>query len=695
MRTQPRTADGPRPQDPQEIGRLQAGSALRGRHAGGRRSCAIRRGGGLIRVAGLLLAIASAGVEAKPILDTPMVVTQVPRETRKAPAKWDPRGLVRSDWFDGARLVVVSSGDQVRVLSEGFRSAGDPNVSFDGQRVLFAGKKERASRWRIWEIGLDGHGLRPVSPENLDARSPIHVSTLFTLDSPQPWFTTVFVGREQSLNELGRASASSLYNIKLDGTELRRLTFNPNHNCDPFQMWDGRVIYSAERYPNEPGTGVGRVGLYAIHIEGADMERYGGERGRRIQGMPCATPGGLVVFVESDGVTWDGSGQLACVEEKRPHVTYRKLSSDASHAYLHPTPLRENRVLVARRATGGESTWGICSFNADDRQCEPVFDRPDFHEVQAVLIKPRNRPDGHSTVVTTTNEFGTFYGLNCYTADAMREAHVKKGEVKRVRFIEGIVRTEAESSRQAPTQGPFMPQRLIGEAPVETDGSFNVAVPADTPLLLQTLDERGLALGNCGWIWVKPKETRGCIGCHEDPEMIPENEYVLALRRPSNRLLLPPAQRRSVAFRQDIAPILQKHCATAECHGGQDTPLHLPLSAEKPGERELLQAYETLTAPAEKPSKDAAPSPVPGKYVDAGRARTSWLVWQLTGADTSRPWDKAMTKSRKVRTMPPPGKGTPPNAEDLRTLIQWIDMGAQFEAVKPTEPETRKLADTK
>ena len=113
-----------------------------------------------------------------------------------------------------------------------------------------------------------------------------------------------------------------------------------------------------------------------------------------------------------------------------------------------------------------------------------------------------------------------------------------------------------------------MPRRLVGEAPVEADGSFNVEVPADTPLLLQTLDERGLALATCGWIWVKPKETRGCIGCHEDPERIPENEYVLALRRPSNRLTLPPEQRRSVSFREDIAPMLQKHCATADCHGG-------------------------------------------------------------------------------------------------------------------------------
>jgi hypothetical protein len=258
-----------------------------------------------------------------------------------------------------------------------------------------------------------------------------------------------------------------------------------------------------------------------------------------------------------------------------------------------------------------------------------------------------------------------------------------------VRFIEGVVPNAAASARKDAGQGPFIARRLVGEAPVEPDGSFNVMVPADTPLLLQTLDARGLALGNCGWIWVKPKETRGCIGCHEDPERIPDNEYVLALRRPSNRLLLTPAQRRSVAFRQDIAPLLQRHCATAKCHGSQDSPLPLPLSAEKPSERDLLLAYETLTVSAEKQVSAPASSLAPGKYLDPGRARTSWLVWQVIGTNTMRPWDQAPTSSRQVKAMPPPGKGTPLSQEEVRTLLQWIDLGAQFDAVKPIEAGTK------
>jgi hypothetical protein len=382
------------------------------------------------------------------------------------------------------------------------------------------------------------------------------------------------------------------------------------------------------------------------------------------------------------------------VEARRPHLTYRRLTDSAAWLYLHPSPWRDNLVLVARRAAHGAGTWGLCSFQADQRRCEPVFDSPDYHEVQAVFVKPRPRPDGHSTVVDTKFDAGIFYGLNCYDADPRLASHLQTGMVKRVRFIEGMFPAPAPPA-QAPPPDSWLPRRLVGEAPVEADGSFNVEVPADTPLLLQTLDERGLALANCGWIWVKPKEKRGCIGCHEDPERIPENNYVLALRRPSNRLVLPPDQRRSVAFRRDIAPLLQQSCATAVCHSGKDTPLPLPLAAEKPSEEDLRRAYMALMAPGKNSQRSSV---LPGgKYVEAGRARTSGLIWRLAGANTSRPWDyaKAPANPGKVKPMPPPGHGRPFNDAELRTVIQWIDLGAPYEAAGPGELQTATQAETK
>ena len=54
---------------------------------------------------------------------------------------------------------------------------------------------------------------------------------------------------------------------------------------------------------------------------------------------------------------------------------------------------------------------------------------------------------------------------------------------------------------------------------------------------------------------------------------------------------------------------------------------------------------------------------------------TSRLVWQLTGRNTSRPWDAAAHAG-----VPPPVAPTPSlSADELRTLILWIDLGAVYD----------------
>jgi hypothetical protein len=73
----------------------------------------------------------------------------------------------------------------------------------------------------------------------------------------------------------------------------------------------------------------------------------------------------------------------------------------------------------------------------------------------------------------------------------------------------------------------------LGVVQVERDGSFYLKVMADTPFQIQTLDENDRVLhGPCGWIWLRPNERRGCVGCHEDPELAPDNRLCLAVKKP-------------------------------------------------------------------------------------------------------------------------------------------------------------------
>ena len=122
----------------------------------------------------------------------------------------------------------------------------------------------------------------------------------------------------------------------------------------------------------------------------------------------------------------------------------------------------------------------------------------------------------------------------------------------RLRVLEGVPGLRTEPLHEP----PLLYKRFLGEVDVERDGSFNVRVPANTPVQLQLIDGDGLALRTCGWIWVRNRENRGCIGCHEDGERTPENRFVTALSKPSIALDLPPEKRRTVDFLRDVAPIL-------------------------------------------------------------------------------------------------------------------------------------------
>ena len=81
-----------------------------------------------------------------------------------------------------------------------------------------------------------------------------------------------------------------------------------------------------------------------------------------------------------------------------------------------------------------------------------------------------------------------------------------------------------------------------------------------------------------------------------------------------------------------------------------------------------------------------------GRYVRPGSARTSPLVWNLMGRNTSRPWD-GNVESATVKQMPPAGAEALGD-DQKRTLVEWIDLGATWETVLgpsdvPTEGDNR------
>ena len=571
-------------------------------------------------------------------------MTQVPREAAaNTSAPWEA-GILRADYGDGARIVLVRGGELVRVLTEDFHSAADPDISFDGRRMLFAAKPAASDDWDIFEMVLDGRDARRITKGLGDCRQPIYQGTLYTIVSTEPWHQITFVSTApQELNEHGSRVSTSLFSCTLEGSQVQRLTYNPSGDLDPAVLPDGRLVFSSWQRSTLRRGPRGRVSLFTAHTDGLDYALFSGDEGLRVKLMPAVTPDGRVVFVEGDEIAPDGSGSLASVSLRRNLHSYRRITGDRDGLFHSPSALADGTVLVSRRPRDGRQSHGVYRMEPAAGRMEAVFDDPQYDDVQVQAVEARPEPVGRSSVVQPANPSGTLYCLNVFESDLPAGQWVRPGTPLRLRVLEGTPRRAADgagpSDGQPSSSGapPLLERRFLGEIAVEDDGSFNIQVPPNIPIELQLIDAEGLALRSCSWIWVRNNETRGCIGCHEDGERAPENRFVKAVRKPSIDLTLPPSRRRVVDFRSDVAPILSGTCAG--CH-----------------DEGLL--YDDLL-----------------RSVRPGSARTSPLAWHLLGRVTVRPWDHET--AAEAKRWVPPDRLVPMSVDDRQTILEWIDLGAQ------------------
>lgn len=591
-----------------------------------------------------------------------MVVVEVPTRSL-ARLQPDPLGMVRGDLCRNGRLVLVLPDGSRRELVSGFDSACEPDVSFDGKRLLFSGKRKASDPWNIFELDLKGGPPRQITQGAGNCRSPIYLSTLFTLDSPEPWSIIAFVSDASGeFNEIGDRRSTSLYSCRLDGSELRRLTFNPSSDLDPFQVWDGRIVYSTwERALPEHGP-LGRFALFSIYSDGTDVSPFVVHTGKRIKQMPAISDQGLCLFVESDQAAPDGSGVLSRVLLRRPGHTYRQLTRPEDGRFLFPSPLPGGRFLVSRLASSGEGTYEVVEFDPETGQTAPVHDNPSVHDLYPRRVGPRRAPDGRSTVVEETYPTGQIYGINIGIHQLPRREWLTPAMARRLRVLEALPRTQHTSEDR---ESPFLRKRILGEAVVEPDGSFFFEVPANVPVQLQLLDEDGLAIQSCSWIWVKNNEKRGCIGCHENPDLTPPNRLPLAVGRPPNQLTLPPSRRRTPDFSNDIVPLVERRCAAEGCHATGGRPDFTRAAGESTADY-ATRLFRLLKGP----DMTRLGGSTPGGWIHPGRARTSPLVWHILGRQTLRPWDEP------VESPIPTGGRQRLDPLEAKTFIEWIDLGA-------------------
>lgn len=153
---------------------------------------------------------------------------------------------------------------------------------------------------------------------------------------------------------------------------------------------------------------------------------------------------------------------------------------------------------------------------------------------------------------------------------------VEPGAVRYLRVVESPEKRSwtvggwGGQGEQAPGMNwhSFENKRVLGEVPVEADGSAHFTAPAGTFVYFQLLDkDKKMIQSMRSGTMLMPGETNGCIGCHENRLSVPVPMTTLpqALKRKPS-LLEGWRGKKPVkfSFLEQIQPVLDRRCV--RCH---------------------------------------------------------------------------------------------------------------------------------
>jgi len=602
-----------------------------------------------------------------------LIFVQIPNQSNLIGEESDKRFSPLDRYIEGARIVRFSLETQnVVYLTPEFYAAADPDISFDGHHIIFAGKRDKSDLWQIWEMKIDGSEKRQVTKSSSDCYMPVYAGKRFYLDDPQPTPQIIYAGTEHQWKHLAdNRPILAIYATDPQGETTHRLSFNLFDDFSPAVLPDGRIVYSSWQLSGEKSGIAGKFGFMGINIDGTDVMTYYGNHADPVYKdmISISRTDDRVYFIESNHLKWLGGGNIAELSQARPLHSYKKLTNETNGVYHSPCQILTGELLSSFRSLVPEDVFSIYRINPESgERLEEVFRQPGWHSIDMHPIFRRSQAKGRSNWLIPGSTSGVFYCLDSYMTDLPDHKRIETGKIAFIRVLEGLPVIDDTVSHflgndsLEKTLKWYNPRKILGTAPVAKDGSFQIRVPAKTPINFQLLDADHLSLLNQeAWTWVMGNENRGCIGCHENRELSPPNVLVDAVVKPANDLTSL-ENMRTVDFKNQIASVIGKKCATADCHINGNSLLNFvqkPVKGDPTGSRKVYEILLTITEEKKK-----------GLYIIPGNARLSPVIWHIMNMKEnmkSRPERFQNSSSILAKKL---------TQNEKKLFIEWIDTGA-------------------
>ncbi|MBM3335517.1 hypothetical protein FJY63_12725, partial [Candidatus Sumerlaeota bacterium] len=390
-----------------------------------------------------------------------------------------------------------------RPANDGY--VGEIDLHYDGSRLLFS--HSDATNWKVWEMRADGSALRQVSqmPDDVDCFDACYL----------PDGGIVF-GCTASYQAVpcwhGMKVVTNIYRMNGDGSGVRQLCFDQDHDFHPSVAPDGQVVFHRWDY-----TGIGHIflrELMAMNPDGTGQRAIYGSNSWYPNSLyfPRALPGspGKIVCILSGYHGVHRMGQLVVVDTNRgwqsaeglvlrisgrndpinPIIRDELVDPDWPK-FLHPYPLSDKYFLVSCWM-GNKANWAVYLADVFDNLVL-VREEPGYALLEPVPLMKTPAPPLIPDRVDRSRKDAIVYLHRIYEGPGL--SGVPPGIVRKLRVLAyDFAYRDLAGPDLIGYGGPWEVMRILGTVPLEEDGSAMFRIPANTPVAVQALDSEGRAV---------------------------------------------------------------------------------------------------------------------------------------------------------------------------------------------------------
>jgi len=576
-----------------------------------------------------------------------------------------------SSFRGGSALKILEPDGRTRTLLETATGViRDPDLYFDADRVLFSMRRDINDDYHIYEMRMDGSGLRALTW----ASGVSDIDPVYLPDGGIVFSST----REPKYCMCNRHIMANLFRMEADGANIQQIGKSTLFEGHGSLLEDGRIVYDRWEYVDRNFGDA--QGLWTVRPDGTNHAVYWGNN--------INSPGGVIDARAVPGTEWVVCtftschdrpwGAIALLDRQRGvdakaavlqtwpasaidlvgvgnYDTYKRVQPK----YEDPYPLDEGRFLCARMTGRGEQ-MGLYVIRRDGPDVLLHAEEPGCFD--PIPVRRRRRPP----VIAAACEPRVEATGIVYVADVYEGTHMQGVEPGAVRYLRVVESPEKRFWVQPPWEGQgqeapamgwhdFNNKRILGTAEVAADGSVAVEVPADRFVYFQLLDEDGMMIQSMrsGTI-VRPGEVLGCVGCHESrlaAPRYPVGKRLQALTDEPQKLAGWFGPPRLFSYVEEVQPVWDKYCV--RCHDfGKKAGRKLVLAGDRTNT--FNASYNELWRKGYISAIGAGPHQTQPAY--------GW------GSHRSRVVQKIRAGHKGVRMTP----------EDFRRVVTWIDINAPY-----------------